>query len=140
MSISWRSTLRDLDVENHCQGEMLNAEVEGYEVHMGITEILSVVDASPMLRLERLRDNTTLSDGAIARDGRVWGTYVHGLFDNDHFRLMFLNATRKRRGLSVLDGLRPYSEGGYEHEIDRWTEHVVKHLDRKFLDRLAGAR
>jgi adenosylcobyric acid synthase len=121
------------------EGEMLNAEIEGYEVHMGRTDIVSA-DASPIFQLNRLRDNTMLSDGAIGRDGRVWGTYVHGLFDSDRFRLAFLNAIRKTRGLSKLHELRAYSEGGYEHEIDRWTDHVVKHLDKKFLDRLADAR
>jgi len=121
------------------QREMSNAEVEGYEVHMGRTDIVSA-DATPMFQLKRLHDNKVLNDGAIALGGRVWGSYVHGLFDSDGFRLAFLNAIRKTRGLSSLRELRAYSAGGYEHEIDRWTDHVVKHLDKKFLDRLSGPR
>ncbi|MGH8057748.1 MAG: hypothetical protein ACREOH_11020, partial [Candidatus Entotheonellia bacterium] len=35
-----------------------------------------------------------LLDGAIAPNERVWGCYVHGLFDNEGFRRHFLRQVR----------------------------------------------
>jgi adenosylcobyric acid synthase len=79
-------------------------------------------------------------DGAQSPDGRVWGTYMHGLFDNDGFRLSLLNLLRREKGIMVLQAIRRYSEGGYFAELDRWTDHVIGHLDPDFLRDLMGDR
>ena len=42
-------------------------------------------------------------DGAVSKDGRIWGTYIHGIFDNDEFRTIFLNNIRAGRGLPEKD-------------------------------------
>jgi adenosylcobyric acid synthase len=56
--------------------------VEGYEIHMGRTS--AQADADVMM----LRDGESAD---LARsDGLVWGTYLHGLFENDALRTAFL--------------------------------------------------
>ena len=66
-------------------------EVRGYEIHHGQT---TFDGCEPLL---------TRDDGrviGIAGDGRrVWGTYLHGLFDCDAFRRWFIDGLRVRRGL-----------------------------------------
>ncbi|RYY46749.1 MAG: cobyric acid synthase [Sphingomonadales bacterium] len=57
----------------HVTGEALGARVEGYEMHMGRTQGPDAT--APLVRLSDGR-----SDGAISPDGRVAGTYLHGLF------------------------------------------------------------
>ena len=57
----------------------------------------------------------SVPDGAAARDGRVWGCYLHGLFANDRFRRAWLaslapgsqpgDAPESRRIQSALDRL-----------------------------------
>ena len=52
-------------------------EVTGYEIHMGVTfpkDIAAFGD-----------------DGAVAKDGLVIGTYLHGIFENENFRNAFLD-------------------------------------------------
>jgi adenosylcobyric acid synthase len=61
---------------------------------------------------------------------------VHGLFDNDNFRLAFLNVLRREKGLNEIQVVQPYSEAGYFAELDRWTDHVIRHLDPGFLKEL----
>jgi adenosylcobyric acid synthase len=55
--------------------------VTGYEIHMGVT----TGDAAPLLQLADGR-----CDGAISADGRVAGTYVHGLFNRGETRAAWL--------------------------------------------------
>jgi adenosylcobyric acid synthase len=60
--------------------------VRGYEIHMGRTEGLS-----PWLTLtERSGRNVLVHDGSATADGRIWGCYLHGLFENDGFRRAWL--------------------------------------------------
>jgi adenosylcobyric acid synthase len=119
-------------------GNMANEDIRGFEIHMGRSEFVSGT-AVAFLRLQRTDDATSIDDGCISSDGNTWGTYVHGLFDNDGFRFAFLNGVRRRVGLSPVDRVGSYSSGGYDSAIDRWTEHVVAHLEPSFLQTLVSA-
>ncbi|MBC15881.1 MAG: threonine-phosphate decarboxylase [Desulfovibrio sp.] len=72
-------------------------QVHGYEIHHGQT-----VTLADNLRVA-LRDNNGDPLGFARADGRVWGTYLHGLFDADEFRRWFIDQLRMRKGLSPLD-------------------------------------
>ncbi len=37
-----------------------------------------------------------MADGWVSPDRRVWGTYLHGLFDNDGFRRAFREELREK--------------------------------------------
>jgi len=58
--------------------------VDGYEIHLGRTKGPDC--ARPFLEV------AGLPEGAASPDGRVAGTYVHGLFASDAFRAAFLLA------------------------------------------------
>src|SRR5581483_6647565 len=58
------------------------APIEAYEIHIGRTEGLDRARPFTMLNGE--------AEGAVSRDGRVHGTYLHGLFASDAFRKAFL--------------------------------------------------
>ena len=45
-------------------------------------------------------------DGAVSEDGRVLGTYLHGLFDSGEFTRSLLDSLRLRKGLNVWEGER----------------------------------
>jgi adenosylcobyric acid synthase len=101
-------------------GERLN----GYEMHMGRTtgrdcaRPFAVLDGRP--------------DGARSADGRVMGSYVHGLFADDGFRHAFLRGLRMRQPSGVA------FDATIEHTLDGLADHLEAALD---LDRvLAIAR
>ena len=63
--------------------------VKGYEIHMGRTEAMG--QARPPFRLISLLDKEVdRPEGQVSADGRVVGTYLHGVLDNDALRASFL--------------------------------------------------
>jgi len=96
--------------------------LSGYEMHIGRTtgadcaRSFATIGGSP--------------EGAISADGRVWGTYLHGLFSDDRQRSAWL--TRLGGAASGLD-----YEAGVDAVLDRLAAHMEKHLDLDGLLRLA---
>ena len=66
--------------------------LEGYEIHMGVTRSLG--QALPMIELEDGR-----TDAYVSPDGRIWGSYLHGIFDNEDFVLALTNDLMKEKGI-----------------------------------------
>jgi len=98
--------------------------VRGYEMHIGRT---SGADCSrPMLDLQGR------PDGAISSDGRVMGTYVHGIFASDAFRNAFLNSLRAREASGVA------YESLVDEVLDDLADHLARHLDTKRILDLAS--
>ena len=70
-----------------------NPIFSGYEIHLGDTLLGN--EARPLFQLQRLGDEESHHDGAISADGRVLGTYLHGLFDSAEGLGLLLNHWRK---------------------------------------------
>ncbi len=67
--------------------------VRGYEIHHGISRIKEgkvIIDSKDGLL------------GASSLDEKLWGTYLHGIFDADKFRNWFLNQLRTNKGLPIV--------------------------------------
>ena len=85
------TTLGQEKVLRHSIGDWtgLKTSVHGYEIHMGQTRALQPLAAA--IRVTRRDDSATdARDGAVSADGRIWGTYFHGLFEKPAFRQAFL--------------------------------------------------
>jgi adenosylcobyric acid synthase len=91
----------------------------GYEMHMGVTD--GPDRARPFARLA---DGS--SEGAVSPDGRVIGTYIHGLFVDDRQRSAWLTRFAAGRTAISYDTL-------VDDTLDRLAAHLAAHID---LDRL----
>jgi adenosylcobyric acid synthase len=105
--------------------------IEGYEIHMGRTRFTAEVVHPFQLRL--LRHSSEIDqgyhpDGVISEDGKLWGTYVHGVLHNDDFRRSWLNQLRSSKGWPAVPGALQF-QSRREHAFDRLAEHVRTHLD-----------
>ncbi|MBT7943388.1 MAG: cobyric acid synthase, partial [Alphaproteobacteria bacterium] len=114
-----------LDVETVIEGDktlsevtgadvVSNEPVRGYEMHIGKTTGPGL--QKPFLKIDG-RD-----EGARAPDGRVMGTYLHGIFAADGFRHAFLER------LGAKGGGIAYDEQ-IETTLDALAAHLEKHLD-----------
>jgi adenosylcobyric acid synthase len=91
-------------------------DLAAYEIHLGHT-------GGP----DGARAPFSIGDqpeGAISADGRIMGTYLHGLFTSDAFRQAFLRALHP--GIA-FDGLNYESE--VEGTLDALADHLETHLD-----------
>jgi adenosylcobyric acid synthase len=75
-----------------------------------------------------------LMDGAMDASGRVWGCYVHGLFDNDAFRRHFLAEVRVAFGLPMPTAAGSGVESPYDRLADAFEQHIDMTLLWKILD------
>ena len=102
------------------EGRALGQPIEGYEIHMGRT---TGPDCT------RAFAHIPQPDGAISPDGRVAGTYLHGLFADNAFRAAWLAGFGAN---SALD----YG-AGVEDVLDRLAIHLETHLNIEQLFALA---
>lgn len=127
-----------LDVETVLTGEKTVREVRfglagrdiaghGYEIHLGRTEGPDRERAPFIVE--------TSTEGASSPDGRVVGTYLHGLFAADALRAAWLGSLDRR-----------LASGGYgyddriEETLDGLAGHLARHLDCDRLLALARSR
>lgn len=110
--------------------------LKGYEIHIGET-VLTGSAQSLFNIVRRSNAPVDLQDGFINDKHHVFGTYCHGVFDNDHLRRAVINALRKRKGLLPLDVKFKYREYK-EAEFDRLAAIVRKHFDMKKFYEILG--
>jgi len=105
--------------------------VSGYEIHMGKTTHLGT--PRPFARIFRRGETyVTIEDGTVSNDGRVFGTYLHGIFDNELFREVYLNGIRLEKGMPQR---RRSHNVAADDPFDQFAGHLEKHLDiRQLLD------
>ncbi|MEX0316986.1 MAG: cobyric acid synthase [Ruegeria sp.] len=95
--------------------------VAGYEIHMGRTEGPDCARA--WLEVEGR------PEGAASADGRIRGSYLHGLFASDAFRTSYL------AGLGVASDVA--YEDGVDRTLDALADHLEQHMDLDLLLSLA---
>jgi adenosylcobyric acid synthase len=100
------------------------AAVEGYEIHLGRSEGADC--ARPLLTIGGR------PDGATSADGRIQGTYVHGLFTGDAFRKAWLAHFGIASSLAY--------EARIETALDALADHLDKHLDIEQILAIARSR
>ena len=89
-------------------------QTRGYEIHMGETS-------------------------GSSESGRVWGTYLHGLFDDDAYRHTFLDSAREACGLAPAHDKVPVT-AQRQARIDRWADHLRQSLNLELIRGWTGLK
>jgi adenosylcobyric acid synthase len=96
----------------------------GYEIHLG--ETTGADTARPFAK------SGGKPDGAVSADGRVSGTYIHGVFAGDEYRAGFLDRFGVRTSNAYVEGI--------ERALDGLTAHLESHLDIDAIMAIARMR
>jgi adenosylcobyric acid synthase len=98
-----------------------------YEIHLGLT------DGPDRMRAPFSIDGR--GEGAASPDGRVVGSYLHGVFTSDPVRAAFLESIA---GVGI-SGTLSYDES-VEATLDKLAAHLERHLDVEAILALARQR
>ena len=120
------TTLSPAKTLRRVAGSALGAALEGYEMHMGETR--GPGTAHPFATLAG-----SISDGAVSPDGRVIGSYLHGLFASADLRRALLAR------IGVASGGGDYA-ADVDAALDAIAAELAVHVDLDGLLALAGVR
>ncbi|WP_413498547.1 cobyric acid synthase [Buttiauxella gaviniae] len=101
--------------------------LQGYEIHMGETQ--RGENTAPFATFTECNTQPYHNlDGAISEDGRVLGTYLHGLFDSGEFTRSLLDSLRLRKGLQAWEGevfdYQDHKDQQFNILADAMREHI----------------
>ena len=99
--------------------------LSGYEIHLGLTEGPDTIRAPVAIDGRK--------DGAASADGRVTGTYLHGLFSSDPYRHRLLSS------FGIEGGGRSYRDM-VDEALDDLALELEQRLSREWLRELLGGR
>ncbi|NZD52816.1 cobyric acid synthase [Rhizobium leguminosarum] len=108
---------------SHARSTEYDAPLDGYQIHLGITRgpdcdrPSAIIDGAP--------------DGALSADGRIMGTYLHGLFGSDTYRARLLQS------FGLLGEQTNYRES-VEQALDDVAGELERQLDPRWLAGLLG--
>jgi adenosylcobyric acid synthase len=132
------TTIEKTKITSQVEADMLSEKIpgvtslkslKGYEIHMGISS-----GDTGLFSLRRLSENCEpIIDGAVK--GNIWGTYIHGIFDNDRFRRDLINSIRTGKGLKAVEETLDYS-WLRDNALSRWAEILKKNIDIEFIQGL----
>lgn len=106
-------TLPEVDF-NFLGSRIASKNLDGYEIHSGISSGQRLV---------------------VSGQGNIFGTYVHGIFDNDDFRRKFLNAVRLTKNLEPLESVRNVA-AEKQKNYERLAKIVRESLDMDLLRKI----
>jgi adenosylcobyric acid synthase len=115
-----------------------NEVLQGYEIHMGKTTGdvgLFSVKRSSSHSVPLSLNSEPIQDGSAK--GNVWGTYIHGIFDNDLFRRGLINLLRTKRGLAPSHEIINF-EKARDYALDQWTNLLRNSIDMRFIKDLVS--
>lgn len=110
-------------------GTLAGLRLNGYEIHMGVTES----DGPPSFTLAAEGEEAR-PDGCQSADGLIAGTYMHGLFENSEARRALIEWLGARRGLCLKAAVLPSREAEY----DRIAASLREGLDMAAVYRLVS--
>jgi adenosylcobyric acid synthase len=109
----------------------------GYEIHMGRSKVLG--PTAPLLEIvERNGEPVRIQEGLVSSDGRVWGSYLHGLFDNDGFRHRLVDRLLVASGRGASQGALDSFHRWKNEQYDRLAAHLRQHLDLETIYQVIG--
>lgn len=119
-------------------------KIEGYEIHMGLTEAGKDHNSgcygitAPLVCLTKYQETGEKWDGS--QIGSQYGTYVHGIFDGEGIARSIVMTLMEKKGIfknGILDGeisLHAYKEEQY----DLLAQGIREHLDMKAIYEMMG--
>ena len=118
-----------LDENFHGYLENLSGkEVSGYEIHMGITKRNENSNNFVTVK-QKLEQKVNYQVGSVNKECNVFGTYIHGIFDDIDFTRTVLNNIRKMKNLEPIESNVKSFKEFKNQQYDKLADYLREHLD-----------
>ena len=118
-----------LDENFHGYLENLSGkEVSGYEIHMGITKRNENSNNFVTVK-QKLEQKVNYQVGSVNKECNVFGTYLHGIFDDIDFTRTVLNNIRKMKNLEPIESNVKSFKEFKNQQYDKLADYLREHLD-----------
>ncbi|MCJ7433330.1 MAG: hypothetical protein MUO77_07575, partial [Anaerolineales bacterium] len=104
--------------------------VSGYEIHSGETQTQS----SWLEIIYRNGEQVKIADGSVSSDGKIWGCYLHGIFENDLFRHAWLESIGWQDHDRVSSQIESFTQS-----LDALADAVEGALNMELLEKIIWA-
>ncbi len=109
-----------------CFEELSEKKVDGYEIHMGQTILKE--GTKPLVNLKVSYGNSEKKEDGCYQES-VFGTYLHGIFDEEEFRSTFVRILCDRKGISYQSGQKMTYQEYKEKQFDKLAKELRDSLD-----------
>jgi adenosylcobyric acid synthase len=114
-------------ITTNIEGTAFGHKIYGYEIHAGRT----IGSTHPFVTMTlKEGKNVKYTDGDVV-DDRVYGTYIHGIFDSSEFREVILNRIRRKKALPEKRAVDLNQQR--EEELEKLAHIVQENLDMKYI-------
>jgi len=129
------TTFQAKKVVRQRRGLAFERRIEGYEIHHGLVQPMTSVEPFALLDDQHGSEE----EGMALHDRAVYGTNLHGLFDQDEFRHYFLAEIAARQDRGFQGGSTSFAEARLR-QADAMADILASRLDLDFLERtITGA-
>lgn len=108
-------------------------EFSGYEIHMGKTTVSTGEHQTPLVQLADGRTDGVQRMEKGSETPGVYGSYVHGIFDDGDIAVRIVQALAEKKGVSW----KPEAGGDYhafkEQQYDKLAQGLREHLDMEYV-------
>ena len=106
---------------------------EGYEIHMGKTTVSTGEHQTPLVQLADGRTDGVQRMEKGSEEPGVYGSYVHGIFDDGDIAVRIVQALADKKKVSW----KPEAGGDYhafkEQQYDKLAQGLREHLDMEYV-------
>jgi adenosylcobyric acid synthase len=114
-------------ITTNVAGSAFDCRIYGYEIHAG----KSSGNIHPFVTITTKEGQTVnYTDGDVL-DQRIFGTYIHGIFDSGEFRTWLLNRIRRSKSLAEQQATDLNQQR--EAELEKLARGVRKNIDMDFV-------
>jgi adenosylcobyric acid synthase len=136
----YEKTTRRVTAEVRGKGPILKRvtgrRINAYEIHMGKTSV--VANEAPFQVLSANSSAASHREGAISKDGVVFGSYLHGLFDDEAVTYALLSYLAEKKGISV--GCEVNMNKTWRESLDLLCRTVSANIDVPRILQIAGLK
>ncbi len=108
-------------------------EFSGYEIHMGKTTVSTGEHQTPLVQLADGRTDGVQRMEKGSEEPGVYGSYVHGIFDDGDIAVRIVQALADKKRVSWKPGAGGDYHAFKEQQYDKLAQGLREHLDMEYV-------